>query len=159
MIKQNRLDKFGARSAYLAREWLVAIQTPADGAQPVIDALSENIPMVQGCYDQCLYVTGAGRQRFHAREGVRAGFKDTVQSTSAVEITFSIPQDPELLDRVFETVFAVHRNEEPTIRILETWGSRSDSLHDRDNPHHYWNRADASPNRARAVVNVYAHSA
>jgi len=159
MIKQNSLDKFGARSAYLAREWLVAIQTPVDGAQPVIDALSKDIPMIQGCYDQCLYVTGAGHQRFHARAGSHADVENTVQSTSAIEITFSIPQDPELLDRVFETVFAVHCNEEPTIRILETWGSRADALNDRDNSHRYWNRANARSIHGQAVANVYARSA
>lgn len=157
MIKQNALDNFGAKSAYLAREWLIAIQIPVDGVKPLIDALSARIPLVQGHYDQCLYVTGPGQQRFHALGGSHAGFENNVQSTAAVEVTFSIPQDTDLLDRVFETVFDVHCNEDPTIRILETWGSRSDHLDDRNNPNRYWNRRDARALHGRAVA--YAHNA
>ncbi|MDH3715597.1 MAG: hypothetical protein OET44_17315 [Gammaproteobacteria bacterium] len=159
MVKQNSLDRFGSRSAYLTREWLVAIQTPVDGVKPLTDALSEHLPITQGHFDKCLYVTGPGQQRFHALAGSHAGFEDPVQSTAAAEITFSIPQDAELLDRVFETVFDVHCNEEPTIRILETWGSRFDHLDDRRNPNRYWNRADADTLHGQPVATVYARSA
>ncbi len=157
MIKQNALDNYGARSAYLTREWLIAIQTPVDGVKPLVNALSARIPLVQGHYDQCLYVTGPGQQRFHALEGSHAGLENGAQSTAAVEVTFSIPQDTELLDRVFETVFEVHCNEDPTIRIMETWGSRSDYLNDCDNPNRYWNRPEAQAIHGRAVA--FAHNA
>jgi hypothetical protein len=159
MVKQNSLDRFGSRSAYLTREWLVAIQVPVDGVKPLIDALSEHIPMTQGHYDKCLYVTGPGQQRFHARTGAHAGFEDTVRNSAAAEVTFSIPQDTALLDRVFETVFDAHCNEEPTIRILETWGSRSDSLDGRQNANRSWNSAGASAVRERPVATAYARSA
>lgn len=159
MIKQNSLDRFGARSAYLAREWLVAIQVPAHGAQPVIEALSRNVPMIQGRYDQRLFVTGAGQQRFHARAGAHPGFADAAHSASAVEISFSIPQDQELLERVFETVFVVHCDEEPTIRIMETWGSRADDLTRRNGTLRSGERADARPRHVRAAAAVYACNA
>ncbi|MDH3452245.1 MAG: hypothetical protein OEN20_07465 [Gammaproteobacteria bacterium] len=159
MIKQNKLDNFGARSAYLTREWLVSIQTPVDGVKPLVDALSGNIPLIQGRHDQCLYVTSPGQQRFHAVADSHAGLEHRAQSTLAVEVTFSIPQDPELLDRVFETVFDVHCNEDPTIRILETWGSRSDYLDDRNKANRHWHRADARTIHGQAVANVHARSA
>lgn len=142
-MNQHCLDSFESESANLAREWLVKIQAPIDGVDPVLDALSEEIPLVQGAYDKCLYVTGAGYQRFHALEGSHAGLEDTIQSTASVEITFSIPQDPVMLNKVFDTVFAVHCQEDPTIRIQEIWGSRSRYEDDKDNPNRYWNRPDA----------------
>ena len=156
MVKQNSLDKFGARSAYLTREWLVAVQTPADGVKPVLDALSANIPLQQGTYDQCLYVSGPGQQRFHSVAGSRAGFEGAVPGSSTVEITFSIPQDAALLDRVFETVFAVPCNQEPAVRIVESWGSRCDYLNERENPHRYWNRAAVDVAQPQAAATACA---
>ncbi|MDH3669780.1 MAG: hypothetical protein OES46_01280 [Gammaproteobacteria bacterium] len=143
MQNRHSLDSFETESTQLAREWLVKIQTPIDGVDPVIDALNEKISLKQGAYDKCLYITAPGYQRFHALEGSHAGLEDTMQNTSAVEITFSIPPNSEILDKVFDTVFAVHCNEEPTIHIQEIWGSRSKYIDDKDNPNRYWNRADA----------------
>lgn len=157
MVKQNTLDRFGSRSAYLTREWLVAIQVPVDGVEPLIDALSEHLPTTRGRHDKCLYTTGPGQRRFHALAGAQAGFENGVQDHAVVEITFSIPQDTALLDSVFETVFDVHCKDEPTIRILETWGSRCDRLDDRQNVNRYWNRANAL--RERPAAAAYARSA
>ena len=143
MQNQHSLDRFKTKSTELAREWLVKVQTPINGVDPVIDALSEKIPLNQGAYDKCLYITAPGYQRFHALEGSHAGLEDTIQSTSSVEITFSIPPNTDLLNKVFDAIFAAHCQEEPTIHIQEIWGSRSKYKDDKDNPNRYWNRADA----------------
>lgn len=139
------LASFETEYASLAPEWVIRIQTPVDGVDAVIDALTqaEEIPLKQGAYDKCLYVTAAGFQRFRALEGSHAGVEDGIRNTSAVEITFSIPPDPVMLRNLFETVFTVHCNEEPTVHVQEIWGSRSKYIDDKDNPNRYWNRPDA----------------
>ena len=76
-------------------------------------------------------------------EGSHAGAEGTIQMTAAQQIVFSLPCKPELLSKAFDVIFAVHVNEEPTIRVEEVWGSRSKLLDDKDNPNRYWNRPDA----------------
>lgn len=142
-MSQHRLDGFDMATAHLEREWLIRVQTPTGGVQSVLEALARDVRLVQGAYDNCTFVTGEGYQRFRALEGSHAGAENTIQQTAATEITFSIPPDPVLLNKVFETLFAAHVNEEPTIRVEEVWGSRSKYADDKDNPNRYWNRPDA----------------
>ncbi len=56
-----------------------------------------------------------------------------------------------MLNKVFETIFAAHVNEEPTVRVQELWGCRSRYLDDKDNPNRYWNRPDAAQIHGSAV--------
>lgn len=129
--------------AVLEREWVITIDTAVGGVEPVIEALGNALPLVQGPYDNCLFVRESGYQRFWAMEGSHAGAEGTVQKTAAQQIVFSLPCDPELLSKAFDVIFAVQVNEEPTIRVEEVWGSRSKLLDDKDNPNRYWNRSDA----------------
>lgn len=137
------LDDFDMKPAVLRREWRVCVQSPLAGIERLLEALGREIPLAQGAYDNCTYVRSAGMQRFRALEGSHAGAEGTIQTTEAAEVVFTIPPDPELLSQVFEAVFAVHVNEEPTIQVEEVWGSRSKYLDDKDNPDRYWNRPDA----------------
>ncbi len=151
MPEQHELDDFDMTPASLAREWLVTIDTPAAGVEPVLEALGRALPLVQGPYDNCTYVRENGYQRFRALEGSHAGAEGTIQKTRAAQIVFSIPPDRALLGKAFEVIFAVHVNEEPTIRVEEVWGSRSKLLDDNDNPNRYWNRPDAASLHGDAV--------
>lgn len=143
MADTHQLDGFDMTPASLEREWVVTIDTPTGGVEPVLEALGKELPLVQGPYDNCMYVRENGYQRFRALEGSHAGAEGTTQKTAAQQIVFSLPCDPELLRRAFDVIFAVHVNEEPTIRVTEAWGSRSKMLDDKDNPNRYWNRPDA----------------
>ena len=147
----HALDGFDMAPASLAREWVVTVDTPVGGVEAVTAALGAELPLVQGPYDNCLYVRDGGYQRFRALEGSHAGAEGTVQQTPASQIVFSLPPDPALLRKAFEVIFAVHVNEEPTIRVAEVWGSRSKLLDDKDNPNRYWNRADAAELHGGAV--------
>ena len=129
--------------AVLEREWVITIDTPVGGVEAVVTALGSELPLTQGPYDNCLFVREAGYQRFRAMEGSHAGAEGTIQKTAAQQIVFSLPCDQTLLSKAFDVIFAVHVNEEPTIRVEEIWGSRSKLLDDKDNPNRYWNRADA----------------
>jgi len=143
MQAKHLLDGFDMSPAVLEREWVVTIDTPVAGVEPVVKALGEELPLVQGPYDNCLFVRETGYQMFRALEGAHAGAEGTIQKTAAQQIVFSLPCDPELLRKAFDVIFSVHVNEEPTIRVEEVWGSRSKLLDDKDNPNRYWNRPDA----------------
>jgi hypothetical protein len=139
----HEFNRFNAKADKLEREWRVTIQTPAGGLESLFAGLGKEIPLVQGPYDHCVYVREGGQQRFRALEGSHAGDEGTIQATPASEIVFTIPPNLPLLEKVFETVFAVHSQEEPTMHVEEIWGSRSNFLDDKDNPNRYWNRPDA----------------
>ena len=151
MSEGHELDGFDMKPASLEREWVVTVDTPVGGVAPVLEALGRELPLVQGPYDNCLYVREGGYQRFRALEGSHAGAEGTVQQTGACQIVFSIPPSQALFSRAFEVIFAVHVNEEPTIRVEEVWGSRSKLLGDKDNPNRYWNRPDAESLHGQAV--------
>lgn len=151
MTSKHELDGFDMAPASLEREWLITVDTPNGGVESVLEALGNELPLVQGPYDNCMYVRESGYQRFRALEGSHAGVEGTVQQTLASQIVFSLPPDRDLLSKAFDVIFAVHVNEEPTIRVEEVWGSRSKLLDDKDNPNRYWNRPDADSLHGDAV--------
>ena len=143
MSRVHELDEWEMAAATLTREWVVTVDTPSGGVEPVLVALGQQLPLVQGPYDNCLYVQENGHQRFRALMGSHAGAEGTIQQTSACQIIFALPPDRSLLSMAFDVIFSAHCNEEPTIRVAEVWGSRSKFIDDKDNPNRYWNRADA----------------
>ena len=151
MNNPTDLDGFDMQPATLAAEWVITIDTPEGGAAQILAALEKQLSITQGPYDCCSYVRENGYQRFRALEGSHAGAEGTVQQTRAVQVIFSIPQDRVLLTKVFDVIFAVHVNEEPTIRVTQAWGCRSKLLDDKDNPNRYWNRPDAAALHGDAV--------
>ena len=151
MLDKHQLDHFVMKPASLEKEWVITIDTPMAGVDVVTKALGEQLPLIQGPYDHCLYVREGGYQMFRALEGSHAGAEGTVQKTKAAQIIISILPDLELLHKTFEVIFAVHVNEEPTIRVTEEWGSRSKLLDDKDNPNRYWNRSDADELHGESV--------
>lgn len=150
-MAKHQLDGLDMTPAALEREWLVTVDTPTGGVPPVLDALGKQLPLVQGPYDNCLFVRESGYQRFRALEGSHAGAEGTIQQTPAQQIVFSLPPDEDVLRKAFDVIFSVHVNEEPTIRVEEVWGSRSKLLDDKDNPNRYWNRPDAANLHGDAV--------
>jgi len=139
----HELNRFKTKAANLEKEWRVTIQSPNGGLESLLTELGNQIPLIQGPYDNCMYVREGGYQRFRALEGSHAGNEGTIQATATSEVIFTIPPNPSLLEDVFETVFAIHVQEEPTIHVEEIWGSRSNFLDDKDNPNRYWNRPNA----------------
>lgn len=150
-MSAHELDQFDMTPAVLEREWVLTIDTPDGGVEPVLQALGRELPLKQGPYDNCMFVRQQGYQRVRALAGSHAGMEGTIQQVDASQIVISIPPDTTLLAKAFDVIFAVHVNEEPTIRVTEEWGSRSKLLDDKDNPNRYWNRPDAEQLHGKAV--------
>ena len=151
MQREHELDNFDMVPAFLEREWVIVIDTPVGGVDIVLEALGRELPLVQGPYDNCMYVREHGYIRFRALEGSHGGAEGTIQKTPACQIVISIPPDQVLLRKVFDGIFSVHVNEEPTIRVEEVWGSRSKFVDDRDNPNRYWNRPDSDQLHGQSI--------
>ena len=143
-MNHETLHQADMRVAFLTAEWLVTIDTPNGGVETVLQALEQDLSLTQGPYDCCSYTHGGATQRFRCLEGSHAGNEGTIQQTAASQIVVSIPRERDLLQRLFDSVYQHHVNEEPTIRVQEVFGSRSKLLDDKDNPNRYWNRADAN---------------
>lgn len=152
-MTQTALHNADMHVAVLKAEWLVTIDTPKGGVEVVLRGLEEDLSLTQGPYDCCSYTSGGGTQRFRCLEGSHAGEEGTIQQTAASQIAVSIPKEMVLLQRLFDSVFRHHVNEEPTIRVQEAFGSRSKLLDDKDNPNRYWNRADAGTIHGQPVEN------
>ena len=56
MSTAHELDKLDMNPATLEREWLVTVDTPEGGVDIVLEALGRELPLVQGPYDNCLFV-------------------------------------------------------------------------------------------------------
>ena len=145
MTMNFELNSLDLESATLEAELKITVQCPSGGVPVLVDALGTQLPLVQGAYDNCLYVRDKGYQRFRALPGSHAGgAENTIQTTGASEIVFTIPHDLTLLKKAFDVIFTYGVNEDPTIHVEQVWGSRSKYLDDKNNPNRYWNRPDAN---------------
>lgn len=137
------LGNLDLESTVLEAELRVTIQCPSGGVPVLLEELGNHLPLVQGSYDNCMYVRETGYQRFRALDGAHAGDEGTIQTTKAQEIVFTIPEDKVLLKKAFSVIFEYGVNEDPTVHVEKIWGSRSKYLDDKNNPNRYWNRSDA----------------
>ena len=146
------LAEVDLKDTFLEKEWVLVIQTPVQGTETLLEALRKGVDLKQGHYECCLHVSEAGEQQFRALEGSHAGAEQTIQSVPVVDVTISIAPDKRLLEQTLAIIFANHVHEEPTIRINESWGTRSKYTGDKDNPNKYWNRADAQAIHGKAIA-------
>ncbi len=91
MTGKHELDGFDMAPASLEREWVVTIDTPTRGVEPVLEALGRKLPLVQGPYDNCMYVRENGYQRFRALEALSRRCRRYNS------------EDPSLSDRLFNS--------------------------------------------------------
>jgi hypothetical protein len=93
-----------------------------------------------GKYDSNSYQSGAGVERYRPLEGAAAGPETEVRKRPGiVEVSFELPDNRPVVDRVIEAIFQAHSYQEPVIRIQTLLSSRSKGLDDSDNPNRWWN--------------------
>ncbi len=130
--------------ATLEKEWLIYIQTPTLAVNQLTKVLREKLPLRQGYYDSCIFVSEEGTQQFRALEGSHAGDEQTIQAVATTELVVSVPANEAELREAIGVIYEHHVHEEPTIRITEAWGTRSNYSEEMNNPNKYWNREDAA---------------
>jgi hypothetical protein len=97
-------------------------------------------PLVMGCYDSNAYQSAAGIERYRTLEGATAGPEPTIRRRpGTVEVSFELPQDQDIVERVVETIFHAHSYQEPVIRLQAVLSSRSKGLDDSVNLNRWWN--------------------
>ena len=124
MAGKHELDGFDMTPASLEREWVITVDTPSGGVEPVLEALGDELPLVQGPYDNCMYVRENGYQRFRALEGSHAGAEGSVQQTDdRVRITVQLIEAStghhdwaHTYDRQLKDIFALQ--DEITMKVM-----------------------------------------
>jgi hypothetical protein len=134
------MNGFETKSARMERMLLVTVQAPAEDIDRLIVAVTGVTPLTMGKYDSNAYVSSAGTEYYRPLEGAAAGPETAIRKRpGTVELSFELPDDPSLADRVVEAVFDAHSYQEPVIRIQPILASRSKGLDDSANPNRWWN--------------------
>ena len=119
---------------------LLSFQAPAEDVERVLGAVTAITPLPLGAYDNNAYVSPAGIERYRPLEGAAVGAEMEIrQRPGVVEVTFELPDDPDLAKRVVEAIFQAHSYQEPVIRLRPVLSSRSKGLDDSANPNRWWN--------------------
>jgi hypothetical protein len=119
---------------------LLTLQAPADDVDRIMAAVTRIAPLAMGKYDSNAYQSGGGIEWYRPLEGAVAGAETEVRKRpGTVELSFELPPDQELVERILEAIFQTHSYQEPVIRLQNIMSSRSKGLDDRDNPNRWWN--------------------
>ncbi|MDQ0395296.1 hypothetical protein J3R73_005088 [Labrys monachus] len=119
---------------------LMTLQAPAADVDRIMDGVVRITPLAMGRYDANAYQSGPGIERYRPLEGAAAGPEAALRKRpGTVELSFELPADQDLVERVIEAIFQLHSYQEPVIRIQTILASRSKGLDDGANPHRWWN--------------------
>jgi hypothetical protein len=134
------MNAFETKSVRMEKMLLVTMQAPTDDIERLIAAVTSVTPLSMGKYDSNAYASAPGMEYYRPLEGAAAGPETEIRKRpGTVELSFELPEDPELVDRVIEAVFYTHSYQEPVIRIQPILTSRSRGLDDSANPNRWWN--------------------
>jgi hypothetical protein len=119
---------------------LLTLQAPPEDVDRILAAVTGIAPLAMGKYDRNAYQSSGGIEHYRPLEGAAAGPETEVRKRpGTVELSFELPPDQALVDRVIEAIFQAHSYQEPVIRLQNILCSRSKGLDDRDNPNRWWN--------------------
>ena len=135
-----KLSRSESASLFLEPVILVTFQAPADDVARIMAAVVSITPLAMGRYDCNSYQSAGGVERYRPREGAAAGPETAIRERpGVVEVSFELPDDDALVQRVAEAIFQTHCYQEPVIRISPILSSRSKGLDDSANPNRWWN--------------------
>lgn len=131
---------FETHSMKMEQVYLLRIQAPIGDIDRIMDHVVKLTPLLMGKYDSNAFETAAGTERYRPLEGAVAGAETELRKRPGVaEVSFQLPRDPGLLNRVIEEIYQVHCYQEPSITVEEILASRTKGLDDSANPHRWWN--------------------
>ncbi|MGE0210215.1 MAG: hypothetical protein AB7S41_00800 [Parvibaculaceae bacterium] len=131
---------FETPSVRMERLCLLTVLAPPGDVDRIMDAVTHITPLVMGHYDSNAYESGPGVERYRPLEGAAAGPETDVRKRPGViEVSFELPDERPLVERVIEAIFQIHSYQEPVIRVQAVLASRSRGLDDSKNPNRWWN--------------------
>ena len=137
-LQNMSCDRFTTEEGYLIR-----LEVPTLNHQQMLTAVRNAADLRYGDYDSVSFTTSPGTQRFRSLGGGHNPTKDIVSEWECVEVTFFLPADALVVERVLRNVYAVHPSEEPVIHIVKAVRSLHIRGLDEKNPNRFWNRADS----------------
>lgn len=133
-------QRFETKSVTMERMLLLTFQAPGEDVDRIMGEVVKITPLAMGSYDSNAYQSGVGAERYRPLEGAAAGPETDVRKRpGVVEVSFELPDDGPVVDRVIEAIFQAHSYQEPVIRLQTILSSRSKGLDDSDNPNRWWN--------------------
>jgi len=145
------LAAFETASVRMESMLLLRFQAPETDVERIMAAVAAVTPLAMGNYDNNAYQSAAGIERYRPLEGAAAGAETEIRRRPGiVEVSFQLPPDRDLLERVVETIFQVHSYQEPFISIEPALVGRSKGVDDSRNPHRWWNTTGDWKQKAEA---------
>jgi len=135
------LAQLETENASIVAEYLVRVQIPPDDVTRVLAAITSIAPLRYGKYEQVAFRSNTGTLQFKPLEGSKPGETDLFQLPSD-EISFTLPQDNQILAAVIEAIFESHPYEEPVILIQPVMSTRFNYGTAKDNPNKWWRRPE-----------------
>lgn len=133
-------QSFETTAVRMEAQYLVNFLAPTEDVARILAHVMAVTPLRIGAYDTNAYQSAPGIEHYRPLEGAAAGAEAAPRHRpGVVEITFQMPRDQALLERVVETIFQIHSYQEPTILVGEVLASRSRGFDDSKNPHRWWN--------------------
>ena len=89
-------------------------------------------------------------EQFRPLQGSRAGEQAVLSEVPTTRITFTIPEDVNILHKVIAAARYAHPYEEPVVNVETGWISRTRSGGDESNPNRWWNQQQSSSEKESA---------
>lgn len=101
---------------------------PPEHLDRLLEGIFAAAPLSFGRYDQVAWFSSPGTEQFRPRPGANPtlGSVGVLERADSIALVFSLPRDPELLDKVLsEGLIPSHPWEEPVIYIDEALSTRT----------------------------------
>ena len=111
---------FETKSMLMEPHWLVTFQAPVEDVDRIFEEITRHTPLQHGKTDRNAFRSSSGQEYYRPREGTPTGAEDEVRKRPGVdELSFFIPQDLDLLNRIIEGIYDVHSYYEPVVFVRE----------------------------------------
>ncbi|MEO5322287.1 hypothetical protein PV773_03085 [Mesorhizobium sp. CC13] len=131
---------FETKSVRMERMCLLTFQAPSEDVDRIMAEVVKVAPLTMGNYDSNAWQSGPGIERYRPLDGAAAGPETDIRKRpGTLEVSFELPDEQQLVERVIETIFVVHSYQEPVIRLQTIVTARSKGLDDSTNPNRWWN--------------------
>ena len=134
-------DGFETPSLKLVPHWKVTFIAPTEDVDRIFEQIIKVTPLIHGKTDQNAYLLSPGHEYYRPLEGTPTGAEEETRKRPGVnQMVVVIPQDRTTLEKVIESIYAVHSYYEPVIHVEQLLRSETKGIDDSDNPHRWWNK-------------------